>query len=383
MRKIRHVFLYYALLSKRFFKKLSFVLLLCAVPLLVLCLKNVSGKDTGMLDILLYMENPEEEEVQNLTDKLLNSDSVITYSMVEDVETGRRMVSRGEADALWIFKEDFVNRTQEIISKGMKGEGILTVVEQEDNVAMQLARIKLFGAMYPVLSYALCKDFAYSDLGIEADDEELRSYFQSYDNESELFLLDYIDGEGTPAAQKQNYLTAPLRGMLALLIILCGFAADMFFMQDREQGVLDAFPVKRRQWAVYIYQLAAMIPVTVAVLVALYLIRDFTGVGRELLLAALYLLDCMVFCNLVRKLCGTAGRLGAAIPILILGMLVICPIFFNFRNLRMIQYFLPPFYYLNAAHVSLEAMDIAGMLLYVAVGGAVDFVTGRIGLHKA
>lgn len=383
MKRIRKVFIYYVLLSKRFLKKISFVLLLCAVPVLVLGMKNVSGKDAGMLDILLYLEDPEDETARSLADKLLNSESVITYQLAEDEESARKMVSRGEADALWIFKDDLANRTQKIISRGMKGEGILTVVEREDNVAMQLARIKLFGTMYPVLSYALCKDFARSDLDIEATDEELRSYFEAHDNESELFVLDYIDGEGEKKAEKQNYLTAPLRGMLALLIILGGFAADMFFMQDKEQGILDAFSAKRRQWAIYIYQLAAMIPVTMAVLAALYLIRDFAGLGRELLLLVLYLADSMVFCNLVRKLCGTAGHLGAAIPILILGMLVICPIFFYFRDLRMVQCLLPPFYYLNAAHTGPDAADMAVMLLYAGIGGMVDILTGWLGRRKA
>ena len=80
MRQIRHFFLYYALLSKRFFKKFSFIILLCTVPLLVLGLKNVSTEDTGMLKILLYAEDPEDETVRELTAKMLKEDSVITVS---------------------------------------------------------------------------------------------------------------------------------------------------------------------------------------------------------------------------------------------------------------------------------------------------------------
>ena len=383
MRQIRHFFLYYALLSKRFFKKFSFIILLCTVPLLVLGLKNVSAEDTGMLKILLYAEDPEDETVRELTAKMLKEDSVINYQSVEDVDTGKRMVARGEADALWIFRDDFINRAEKIISTGRKGGGVITVIEREENVAMQLARVKLFGIMYPDLSYALCKNFVKSELGIEATDEELKNYFKSSGNEEKIFNLELVEGDAAGITEKQNYLTAPLRGMLALMIILCGLAAEMYYLQDKEHGILDAFSLRRRQRSVYVYQMAAMIPVAAAIFAALYLIRDFTGVGRELLLLSLYLLDSVFFCNLVRKLFGTAGRLGAAIPILILGMLVVCPIFFYFRNLSAIQNLVPTFYYLRYSCVRLELGDIGKMLLYALIGGALDMITDWFARSRA
>lgn len=377
MRGIRQVILFYVLLSKRFLKKLSFVLLLCAIPVLALCLRHISEQDSGMIRIALCMEDPDDETVQALVEKLTNADSVLRCFTVEEEATARKMVERGDVDAAWIFQKDFVGRIKEMVSNGMRGDGPILVVEQEDNIVLQLARIKLFGALYPSLSYALFQDFAYSDLGVEATEEELRSYYELFEKKDDLFRFAYSGANERSVAQP-NYMTAPLRGILAILIILCGFAADMFFLQDKAGGVMDAFSLKTRRRSAYIYQLAAMVPAAVAVLTALFLLGDFTGVAGELLLMILYLTDCMVFCNLIRCFSGTAGCLGAGIPILTLGMLVICPVFFNLRQLRAVQYLLPPYYYLSASHTGLGSHEIASMALFAVIGVIMNILAEKI-----
>lgn len=376
MRGIRHAVLYYRLLSKRFLKKLSFILLLCAVPVLALCLRNVSEQNSGMLKIALCVEDPEDENVRKLVEDLTNADSVMKCFLAEGEEAARKMVMSGEVDAAWIFQKGFTGRIKEMIANGMKGDGPILVVEQEDNVVLQLARIKLFGAIYPTLSYAMFQDFVHSDLGVEVTEEELRTYYEAYGEEKDLFRF-ATAGANTQVETPSNYMIAPLRGMLAILIVLCGFAADMFFLQDETSGVLDAFSMRTRRRNIYIYQLAAMVPAAVAVLTALFLLGDFTGTASELLLMILYLADCMVFCNLIRCLCGTAGCLGAGIPILTLGMLVVCPVFFNLRQLHTVQYLLPPYYYLGAARVGLGSHEIAVMALFAVIGAAMNILAEK------
>lgn len=377
MRGIRQVILYYVLLSKRFLKKLSFILLLCAIPVLALCLRNVSEQDSGMIRIALCMEDPEDETVRALVEELTNANSIMRCFPVEKEAEARKMVVRGDVDAAWIFQKDFMGKIKEMVANGMKGDGPILVVEQEDNIVLQLARIKLFGVLYPSLSYALFQDFAYSDLGVEATEEELRSYYELFEKKDDLFRFAYSGSKENPVAQS-NYMTAPLRGMLAILIILCGFAADMFFLQDEAGGVLDAFSLKTRRRSAYIYQLAAMVPAAVAVLTALFLLGDFTGAAGELLLMILYLADCMVFCNLIRCLSGTARCLGAGIPILTLGMLVICPVFFNLRQLRAVQNLLPPYYYLSAAHTGPGSHEITSMALFAVIGAAMSILAEKV-----
>lgn len=103
MRKIKQGILFYRMLSKRFFKKYSFLLLLCAVPVLAFCLKNVSEQESGMLHIVLCLEDKSDEAAERVAEKLMSEESILHYCIVEGQDTAKKMVQDGEADAAWIF----------------------------------------------------------------------------------------------------------------------------------------------------------------------------------------------------------------------------------------------------------------------------------------
>lgn len=377
MRRIKQSILLYVLFSKRFLKKISFLLLLLAVPVLVFCLKNVSGQESGILHIVICLEDEEDETAAQVAAELMSEESVLYYSMVENQETAKKLVQDGEVDAAWIFRSDFREKIEKLTEKEMEGEAPILVLEQEDNVALQLSRIKLFGALYPDLSFALYRNFARDDLSVgeEVSKDDLRELYEMTNMERNLFRVACLDSEEQEGVSPRSLLTAPLRGMLALLVILGGLSAGMLFLQDKEKGVLDGVSLRKREKRLYFYQLAAMVPIAVTVLCGLYLSGEFKGMGREILLMILYLVDCMVFCNLFRRFCGTAGRLGTCIPILMLGMFVLCPVFVNLGKFRPLQYLLPPFYYLSALG---DGGWIKGMLCYGIVGAVINFLIGRV-----
>ena len=377
MRKIKQGILFYRMLSKRFFKKYSFLLLLCAVPVLAFCLKNVSEQESGMLHIVLCLEDKSDEAAERVAEKLMSEESILHYCIVEGQDTAKKMVQDGEADAAWIFRSGFREKIDALTERGMDGEAPVLVLEQEDDVALQLSRIKLFGVLFPDLSYSLYQNFAFDDLalGEKLSHEELKEIYEKTEIEGNLFRLAYVERGADSTEKQQNYMTAPLRGMLALLVVLCGFAAEMFFLRDAENGVLDGMAFRRREKRVYIYLFAAMVPMAAAVLAALYLSRDFTNAAIELSMMALYLICCAVFCNLIRKICGTVHRLGACIPMLMIGMFVLCPVFFNLKSFRLVQYFLPPYYYLSG--VRTDGL-IKEMLCYGLVGMALNLGIDKI-----
>ena len=55
----------------------------------------------------------------------------------------------------------------------------------------------------------------------------------------------------------------------------------------------------------------------------------------------LYCLSAAVFSELLRKLCRTQARLGAAIPVLMAVMLALCPIFLDLKVLTPVRHLLP------------------------------------------
>ena len=351
MKKLKRTLLLFVLFSKRLFKKISFWLLLCAVPLSAAGMRSLSKGESGMLHIILCQENPADPLSKELITQLLMERSVIQYTLVEREEDAYKLVELGEADGAWIFPDEMQKQLDRFTAGELWGERLIRVVEREDNVALRLSREKLFGAIYPYISYSLYQNFILRDLGMEADEEMLRKDFESTAVEGSLFRFAFAGGDSEAAdSAQQNYLVTPIRGMLALTVLLCGLASTMFFLQDQEKGILDVIPFCKRRGYLYIYQFAVMGYVALAVLGALYISGVFMGVYREVIWMAVYAVMCAGFCSMLQRICGNLRRLTAGIPILMLISFVLCPVFFSVRQFKAIQYMLPPFYYLNVIH---------------------------------
>lgn len=362
---MKKVILYYGLLSKRFFKKASFVILLLSIPLLTAGLRIVSHQDSGMLKIILCAEDG-DALTKDVMGTLMKEKTVLQFTVMDNAEEAREAVRNNQADAAWIFAEEFQEKLDFYSMYGYSENVPVLVVEREDTIPLQLSKIKLFGVLYPHVAYSAYQHFAKEELLPQEDisDEALLKAYEISSQEGSLFNLAYMDF--TEGADSQNYITAPLRGLLSLMILLCGFAAAMFFYQDEEQGMFDGISLHKRHTRLYFYELAAMAPAAFVSLAALFITGNTEQTGWECLIMAVFLLDCTLFCSLLKRILHSSKIMGAVIPLLLLGMLVLCPIFFSYRGLRMIQILLPPYYYLNAVH---NTGYLAGMLLHAAVIG--------------
>lgn len=364
MKKAAGICLFFGMLCKRFLKNKIFIMLLLAIPVFLLFLKEVSGQDSGLLHIAICVEDIEEDTVRWLEERL-GSEGILCYQTVTDRKMAEKLLDSGAVDEVWVFAEDFRERVDGIVERGTFDVLPAEVVTRENTVVSQLARFHLFAALYPDVSYAVYRKYVYGELGLTMlTEEEIRAYYES-GTANGIFVRHVYE---ETVKREKNYVTAPFRGLFSLLILLAGLAADMFFLQDLERGVLDSTPLGKRQGKLYLYQLAAMLPVAVAVIAALLVTGEMQGSFHEIMAILLYLAANTVFCSLLLRLCGNTCRLGILIPVLMLGMFVLCPVFFTLRKVRTLQYLFPPFYYLMAVQGEQTGGYLGMMAVYVAVG---------------
>lgn len=376
--KKRKIFLWYLLLNKRLLKKSSFILILCAVPLLVFGMRQVAGQDNGMLKIILCQKNTLDELSTEVIRSLIENGGVLQYVTGVTEKEAREEVKNGNADAVWIFPDNLQQKIDDFSLQASSDNSIITIVEREDNVVLQLSRIKLYGALYPYISYSIYDKFIRIDLANEmtVTDAELRADYETTKVEGSLFRRAYINAEEVPEnTESDNYLLLPLRGLLSLWLILCGMAASMYFIQDKELGVFSWVPVRKEIWLTYGYHLIIIGDAALVMLLALKLSGVFTTLGKELLLLFLMVLTSTAFCNLIRILCKKMQRLAVCIPLLMLAMLVLCPVFLNVHHLQPIKYLFPPFYYLNALH---NVTFIYEMIIYSIVMFGLGFLSNKL-----
>lgn len=381
MKKKRRVFLWLMMLNKRLLKKISFLIILCSIPLLVLGVNLMAKQESGILRVILCQEDADDLS-EKIVSQLLDMKSALSFVEVETEEEAIRLVQANKADAAWIFPEDFEGVMKTYFQEGIWDEPLIRVVEKEDNVMLYLSREVLFGGLYSSITYMVYEQFVRTEVldGTEVSDEELWESYQKTNMEENMFVFSYLDGE--TADMGTSYMLYPVRGLLALVIVLCSLALGLYFMQDEQNGIFIRLPLNRTVLGSVLYQMPGLVDVGLVVLLALF----FSGVAIDLLtelgLMFVYLWMVAGFSDLVRRLCKKQVRLGALIPMLVLVMLAVTPIFMGAPNMKWLQLLLPPYYYINALHSNAYRI---GMLVYVAVIFAVDFVVlklqerGRLG----
>ncbi len=342
----------FLLLNKRLLKKPSFVILLCMIPVIVFGLHLVSERESGIVRIALVNEG--SQEAGTIIDELINKPSVFLFDTYENGEEAEEALLDNRVDAVWIFPGDYSDRisdfTGSLVRNTKDSDGAVEIVEREDNVLLQLSRMELFGALYSDLSFSLF--YNYINLRLADSEVPAAALHGYYDNNRNTgMLFDYRDtDERSPKEQdvSESYLFTPLRGVLLLLTLLCGLAAAMYYRADLDKEIFTWMPVGNKWIFEHVYLMTALVDGGLVVLITFFITGLAASPLTEIVLMFLFILSCCCFCSIIRRLTFNLRSLATSIPILILAMLVVCPVFIYIRALRGIQLLLPPFYYLMA-----------------------------------
>lgn len=371
------------MINKRLLRKKEFVILLCLIPLLVWGITMISKEDSGVLTIALAMEE-EDGDAAPIIEEMLKEDSMIQY-IPTGVEEAYKKVNTKEVDCAWIFREDFTEKLITTFDRWDEKEAPVYVVAQEDNVALQLARTKLYGNIFPHLAYLLCQDYLETEVmeGESVSEEELRQAYEKSMVEGTLIRTVYISPDDMTnvserkertTEQKISYLITPVRGLLIVLIIVAGLVVTMYYLQDEERGMFAWVPIPKRRGLLYSYILAAVFDTSVVVLLSLLISEGRLLSLRELIVLILYLPVTAVFCEFLKIICHKKEHLAKCIPLLCLAMLGFCPVFLNPGRSFVPQYLFPPTYYLRVGN---DLKQLWGMLVYGAVLFAGETAYGR------
>ena len=363
---MRRFFRWYALLTKRLLRKPVFLILLCCVPLLAGAMALVAKQDSAVVTVALVCDTADPAALR-VRDRLLQSDSLVRCTEYATEAEGRAAVAQSRADAAWILRDSTADELQRFAS-GRGTRGAVLVVEREDTVFLRLAREQLAAALYPEASMALFRSFLIERLNVpeDAPEEFFDRYYQTKIMDEPIIVFSHLDGSALDTGGAEH-LVAPVRGLLAVLLVLTGLASAMYYCEDARRETFLRLPGARRRALPLLCHLTALLPMALAVLLALWAAGLLGSLLRELGLMLLYCLALSVFSELVRKLCRSQAALGAALPVLTAAMLALCPIFLDLNLLAPVRHLLPPYYYLNAVHSDTYVWQLALFTLCAAI----------------
>jgi len=345
---MKRIMMWLWLTAKRWCKKPSFLVMLLLLPLSAVALAGVAREESGMVRVALVAEDADALTAA-VMDQLIAEHSLMYYTVCATPEEAVTLVQNGTLDAAWIFAEDLSEKVEAFAAEGREADPLVRVVERESNLLLQLSRERLSGVLYPYCSRALYVQYIQtgrSELAALSADE-LITYYDEHPLSLDLFQFQSPDAQESD--DNVGYLTAPLRGVLAVLLLLCALAVAVFYGQDEERGMFAWLPLSRRPWAELGYQVTAVLPMAAVMLVTLSA-AGFTGVlWREALLLFCYALCCVCFAMLVRQAVRHLTLLAVLIPVFTVVLLAVCPVFVELREVRVLQLAFPPTYYLYGA----------------------------------
>lgn len=363
------------MLTKRLYKKPTFVAILILIPVLVLCYNASAQGDSGMITVALAQMD-DDPMAAGVLEELAQDSQLLRCVLCDSPEEAEELVRRGKADTAWILHEELPEKLAAFTKSPKERNAFVTVLVREDTVALRLAREKLSGAMYTLYARLIATDFVREQVpGLDGvSDGQLLEYYENTFQGTELFAYDETD-PASANAQSAHYLTAPVRGLLAVVVVLCGMASAMYFQEDLRRGTFGWLGRGGKSLAELGCQLVALVNVALVVLIALCVSGMTASLWRELAALGLYVLCVAAFCAMLRRLCGSVRVLGTLLPLLVVLMLVICPVFFDLGALRSVQYLLPPTYYLNGIY---DGMYLLGLCIYTAFSLAAFWLVGLL-----
>ena len=344
MTKGKCFFRWYVLLTKRLLRRPAYLAVLFLIPLFALSLRFFSQSGDVALSVALVLEEPVSPSAEAAAMRL-EERSLINAVRMDNAEHAREELKAGRVEAVWLLHSELEEQYVRFARRG-RAEAV-TVWQREENVLLSLAREKLFAALYPELSFALFEDYLDKELKAPLpESDELRRYY--FSGTTDERILRFETPEGEEIDKDQPVLTAPLRGVLAVLLTLCGMASGLYCYADEREGRFVWLSVRARRYMPLLSHLTAMLPAALMVWLALLLSGTARNAPGELLLLLGYLPSAALFCELLRCLCPREEHYGALIPIWIAAMLLLCPVFLDLRLLMPLRELLPPTRYLAA-----------------------------------
>lgn len=350
------------LLNKRLYRKPVFLVILLLIPLLTVGYTALSRDDSGIMTVALAQEAPADSLGDQIIGDLMTSSQLIRFVFCDTPAEAREMVAYGKADSAWIFDSDLQNKICAFVKKPTAKNAFIQVVEREESVTLMLAREKLSGVVFTYVSPEIYLQYIRENLPQLNDvpRDTLLKHYHAVSLGGELFSY-AAHGE---TLQRQNYLLSPVRGLLAVITMLCGLSSAMFYTEDLKQGLFSRIPTKHLPGAEFLCQVIAVANIAVAVTLALGLSGLTGNFFRELILLIAYIPCVGLFAMVLRRIFRSTQVLGILTPVLIVVTLCVCPVFLDLIPLRTAGLLFPPTYFIRGAY---DTAYIGYMVCHCAV----------------
>ena len=343
------------LMTKRLMKKPSFIIILVLLPVILVMYRFIITEDDGTIRACVYVPEGSEAFTEKLADNLADAEFSARFYLVDSEDDLYSDVIAGRAEVGYILPKDLKER---FLTKNW--DSAVRMVVSDTSQMAPFVNEFVTVVIYTDMMEEYIADYLVNRSGLELSDEEIRpiireNLLKQADSGSlfDIAYRDYYKNEEVSREEvmAENYLMKPIRGTVALFVLLAGLAGLVFWFQDNAEG---RFKVMSHEKRPVINYGSLLLPTALSAIVGMVciLIAGLCGnIFFELLTMLLYVIFVTGVCEIIRVIVPSVNAVCAAIPILAIASYLCCPILIDLKKvLPVVSYLrkiLPPDYYLE------------------------------------
>ena len=370
MSKIRHNFMLFFMLTKRLFKKPSFTVILALIVAVTGIMSIALSRHSNIVRVAIVNGNTSPDAAR-ITEQLLSSNGAVSYSLT-DSDTAYSLLNKGDADAVFEFAEDFEGAVA-AFACGDKEARPARLTVREKNIFLMLTSERLYAEIFPYVGKEIYNGYLAENFNV-TDKNLLDELFNGQPQLEKIVEISYYNA--SDRVEDNDFLVTPLRGLLSVILSLCSMACVLYFLDDSDNGHLDSVPLSARWLRVSMYAAAGTVSAAVFVMTAICVSGLAVELLTELVCAVLLTVASVGFATLVGGIAGKTARMAPVLPIILIAMLFLCPIFLN-SEIPILPSLFAPYWYLGAVYNSAMTVPFA---IYCAVVNLLSYTVWKIRL---
>ena len=355
----------YLLLHKRLIRRKSYICMTLSIFLLILVLRGIATQDSSITSVAIAKEEGADEISRKVYESLSSPNVLIRYIRYDTEKEAIDAVAEGKADEAWIIPADL----SELIAEFAEHKSVskpIKIYARDPNVLHFFLREILEAQLYKHIGKLIYTDFAEKKLGkVSAD-------YEAHIPDVNIFRI-YDIGAEEPEEQP-DYVTAPLRGFMALWLIISAIASAMYYISDEKKGLFIYWKTKSPAVREFLYIFVVMFDSAVIALLGLFLGGVMTDIRCEVPLILLYAVTLTLLAMIFRRIMRNEKILGVFTPVIITMAATFSPVFMDLRAFWYIQKIIPSYHYLESVF---DPYYRTGMIVYcISLLGIVILIEG-------
>lgn len=359
---MRKIFLAFLLFQKRIVKKPVFIITIILIPLLMIMLAAFSVQKSALVEVAVFSEQNKSDSDSLLKDILESSTQVISFYECGSVKEVKQNVITGKAECGYIIPADIDDFAKWYYTddKTIDSKDNIKVLLKDSSVTTRVVNEIVLEKIFSRNAYNIAKNFLREKheqkIQTNGASARFRELYEKNSNKQMMFKFEYADGSDNSLLNDtyNNYYMLPVRGILAVLILMSGLAGVLMLNRDDERGVWGMIRRNRRSSFDFFYIFSSQFLVAVCSFAEIMCTGLAVSFVWELFILMIYSLLVTSFCNILRMIIKNQYTFCSVIPVLILLSLLVCPVFIDLENISgiigVIRKLLPVSYYLESVH---------------------------------